>query len=63
MPDDVYQVLADALKEMYDDPRFHEFAQANGLTLDDIPGPEFALRLKAESEIVIGTLKSQGHIQ
>lgn len=63
IPDDVYQRLSDALKAMYDDPRFQEFAETNGLVLDYVAGPEFADFLVTESESVKGILRAQGHIE
>lgn len=63
LPDDVYEKLTTALKAMYDDARFQQFAADNGLILDYIPGPEFAEILKAESEKVKSILRAQGHLQ
>jgi tripartite-type tricarboxylate transporter receptor subunit TctC len=63
LPDAVYDKLSTALKAMYDDARFQQFAADNGLILDYIPGPEFAEILKAESEKVKEILRAQGHIR
>lgn len=61
--DDVYKKLATSLKAMYDDPRFQQFGEENGLILDYIPGPEFAEILEAESPTVVDILRVQGHVE
>ncbi|MET3927125.1 tripartite tricarboxylate transporter substrate binding protein [Devosia sp. 2618] len=60
IPEDRFQILADALKKMFDDERFQTFAAENGITLDYVPGAEFALQMEAEAASVAAVLAAQG---
>lgn len=60
IPEERFQVLSVALKKMFDDERFQTFASENGITLDYVPGDEFAKQLELEAANVAKILAAQG---
>lgn len=60
IPEEKFQILSDALKKMFDDERFQAFAAQNGITLDYVPGDQFAKQLEQEAETVAAILAAQG---
>lgn len=60
IPEEQFQVLSEGLKKMFDDERFQTFAKENGITLDYVPGAEFAAQMEAEAANVAAVLAAQG---
>lgn len=60
IPEDRFQALSEGLKKMFDDERFQTFAEENGITLDYVPGDEFARQMEAEAANVAAVLAAQG---
>ncbi|WP_188052174.1 Bug family tripartite tricarboxylate transporter substrate binding protein [Aureimonas fodinaquatilis] len=60
IPEERFQVLSAALKDMFDDERFQTFAAENGITLDYVAGDELAGQMEADAEKVAAILAAQG---